>query len=162
VHVPALRERQEDIPILADHFLQRFARRHGLQIPGFSAQALAALQAHSWPGNVRELQNTIERAVILTDNGTPVPLAALGLFASPGVLAPSANEPSPNARPASPIGPYAGRTVKPLHEIERQHILWALEQTGGNRTKAATLLEISIRTLRNKLHEYRLAEALCN
>jgi DNA-binding NtrC family response regulator len=162
VHVPALRERQQDIPILADHFLQRFARRHGLQIPGFSAQALAALRAHSWPGNVRELQNTIERAVILTDNGTPVPLAALGLFASPGVLAPSANEPSPNARPASPIGPYAGRTVKPLHEIERQHILWALEQTGGNRTKAATLLEISIRTLRNKLHEYRLAEALCN
>jgi two-component system, NtrC family, response regulator AtoC len=162
VHVPALRERQEDIPILAEHFLQRFARRHGLQLPGFSAQALAALQAHAWPGNVRELQNTIERAVILTDNGTPVPLAALGLMAPTGGAQPSPGEPSPNARPAIPSGPYAGRTVKPLHEIERQHILWALEQTGGNRTKAATLLEISIRTLRNKLHEYRLAEAVCN
>jgi DNA-binding NtrC family response regulator len=161
-----LRERQEDIPILAEHFLQRFARRHGLQLPGFSAQALAALQAHPWPGNVRELQNTIERAVILTDNGTPVPLSALGLVPVAGAPASDPTELSPNARATSPSarpnGPYAGRTVKPLHEIERQHILWALEQTGGNRTKAATLLEISIRTLRNKLHEYRLAEAMCN
>jgi DNA-binding NtrC family response regulator len=162
VHVPALRERQEDIPILADHFLQRFARRHSLQIPGFSAQALAALQAHGWPGNVRELQNTIERAVILTDNGTPVPVSALGLVHVASAPALKMIESSPNAVIARPNGPSAGRAVKPLHEIERQHILWALEQTGGNRTKAATLLEISIRTLRNKLHEYRLAEAMCN
>ncbi len=166
VHVPALRERQEDIPILADHFLQRLARRHGLQIPGFSADALAALQSHAWPGNVRELQNTVERAVILTDNGTPVPLSALGLVQVAGAAAAPSIEPSPNSRLVFPIakpnGPCAGRAVKPLHEIERQHILWALEQTGGNRTKAATLLEISIRTLRNKLHEYRLAEAVCN
>ena len=156
VHVPSLRERFEDIAILAEHFLQRFARRHGLHIPGFSADALAALHAHAWPGNVRELQNTVERAVILTDNGTPVQPAALGLVPSNG----AAPQSSPNARPI--IVSATGSVVKPLHEIEREHILWALGQTSGNRTKAATLLEISIRTLRNKLNEYRQTAALCH
>ncbi len=165
VHVPALRERQEDIPVLAEHFLQRFARRHALRIPGFSSHALAALQAHAWPGNVRELQNTVERAVILTDNETPVPLAALGLAYASGSPVARMLEPVTNGQSDSSHGkrnatPMIG-AVKPLHEIERLHILWALEQTGGNRTKAAALLEISIRTLRNKLHEYRIAEAVC-
>jgi two-component system, NtrC family, response regulator AtoC len=164
VHVPPLRERQEDIPILAAHFLQRFARRHGLHIPGFSSHALAALQAHPWPGNVRELQNCVERAVILTDDHSPVGVASLGLAS--GGSAPLAQilEPSPNASIANgnANGTHAVGVVKPMHEIERLHILWALEQTGGNRTKAAALLQISIRTLRNKLHEYRLAEAACH
>ncbi len=166
VHVPPLRDRQEDIPILADHFLQRFARRHGLRIPGFSSHALEALLAHRWPGNVRELQNTVERAVILTDNETQVPVAALGLALPGGSPVARLLEASPNVRHANGNGKSNGShvvgSIKPLHEIERLHILWALEQTGGNRTKAATLLEISIRTLRNKLHEYRIAEAACN
>ena len=158
VHVPPLRERQEDIPILADHFLQRFARNHGLRSPGFSPSASAALQAHHWPGNVRELQNTVERAVILTDAETPVEVAALGLLPFNG----AASQHSPNARAAfTPVSPKNGSIVKPMHQIEREHILWALEQTGGNRTKTADLLEISIRTLRNKLNEYRLAPAAC-
>ena len=166
IQVPPLRERREDIVQLAEHFLQRLARRHGLHLPGFSESALAALQAHPWPGNVRELQNTIERAVIMTDDETPVPLAALGVphTASSSIL--SVAEPSPNLRYAGPNGRTNGhaasRLVEPMHEIERRHILWALEQTGGNRTKAATFLQISIRTLRNKLHEYRLAETACN
>jgi DNA-binding NtrC family response regulator len=162
VHVPSLRDRQEDIVVLAEHFLQRFARRHNLQIPGFAASALEELHAHAWPGNVRELQNTIERAVILTDNGSPVLPAALGLPHVNGSAVSVLIPPSPNARPIATHGRSNGvhaAPVKPLHEIERLHILWALEQTGGNRTKAADLLEISIRTLRNKLHEYRLAEA---
>src|SRR3954469_24740957 len=84
VHVPSLRERVEDIPVLADHFLRRFTRKHGVKVTGFSDSARAALLAYRWPGNVRELQNTVERAVILSEAGRPVSSAALGL---PGDLA---------------------------------------------------------------------------
>ncbi len=152
IHVPALRDRQEDIPVLAAHFLERFSRRHGMHIPGFTEAASESLCEHAWPGNVRELQNTIERAVILTDDGTPVQADALGLAIS-------------TARDFSPrIGNIGTRirddsaTVKTLSEIEREHILHALEQNGGNRTRTAEKLEISIRTLRNKLNEYRVGK----
>src|SRR6185503_18621012 len=79
VHVPALRERTDDILVLADHFLQRFVRKHGVKVTGFSDSARAALLAYRWPGNVRELQNLIERAVILSESGRPVAAASLGL-----------------------------------------------------------------------------------
>src|SRR5215216_1477522 len=79
VHVPALRERPEDILVLADHFLHRFVRKHGVRVTGFSDSARAALLGYRWPGNVRELQNTVERAVILSENGRQVTAAALGL-----------------------------------------------------------------------------------
>ncbi|HEY1110001.1 MAG TPA: sigma-54 dependent transcriptional regulator, partial [Opitutaceae bacterium] len=79
VHVPSLRERIEDIPLLADHFLRRFTRKHGVKVTGFSDSARAALLSYRWPGNVRELQNTVERAVILSESGRPVTAAALGL-----------------------------------------------------------------------------------
>ena len=85
VHVPALRERVEDIPVLAEHFLRRFARKHGVKVTGFSDSARAAMQSYRWPGNVRELQNTIERAVILSESGRPVSASALGL---PGDVTP--------------------------------------------------------------------------
>jgi DNA-binding NtrC family response regulator len=78
VHVPALRERVEDIPVLAEHFLRRFSRKHGVKVTGFSDSARSAMQAYRWPGNVRELQNTVERAVILSEGGRPVSAAALG------------------------------------------------------------------------------------
>src|SRR3954471_4957996 len=78
VHVPSLRERVEDIPVLADHFLRRFTRKHGVKVTGFSDSARAAMTAYRWPGNVRELQNTIERAVILSESGRPLAAAALG------------------------------------------------------------------------------------
>lgn len=169
VHVPPLRERQEDIALLANHFLQRHARRHGLRIPGFSPDALEAFQAYGWPGNVRELQNTVERAVILTDNESLVPLAALGLVTAGGSMSARSVQPAGNGHigisngslKSLSNGTQRSDAVRPLHEIERLHILWALEQTGGNRTKAASLLQISIRTLRNKLNEYRISEASC-
>ena len=72
VHVPPLRERRDDIPLLAEHFLQRFTRKHGVKVTGFSDSAHAALLEYRWPGNVRELQNTIERAVILSESGRAV------------------------------------------------------------------------------------------
>lgn len=202
VHVPPLRDRPEDILLLAEAFLRRFARKHGIKIPGFSDQAAAAVVAYPWPGNVRELQNTIERAVILSENGRPVSTSALGLptlvrlvGAPIPVSAPilPAAAPAPSAMVAplfsssstAPLestmqrlseglgsGEGTARTavaepiamsepmeksssVIPLDELEKQAILAALRSTGGNRTRAAELLKISIRTLRNKLQEYR-------
>ena len=165
VHVPALRERIEDIPLLADHFLRRFTRKHGVRATGFSDSACAAMLAYRWPGNVRELQNTIERAVILSESGRPVTSASLGL---PGDLAPTeassaapwANkgivEETPGFEPlASPAVTDGAGQVLRLDELEKQAIRAALRQTDGNRTHAANALGISIRTMRNKLQEYR-------
>jgi len=202
VHVPPLRERPDDILFLGEHFLRRFARKHGVKVTGFSDSARAALQAYRWPGNVRELQNTVERAVILSESGRPVSSAALGLPAptgtttsvpfagaapAPAVAAAPAAAPAapvpPAALPAEavtrapvmpalpdvelppPVAPEADAPAVPvtnghglvlrLDELEKQAIRAALRQTGGNRTQAAAELGISIRTLRNKLQEYR-------
>ncbi len=171
VHVPALRERTDDILPLAEHFLARFARKLGIKVAGFSESALAAMLAYRWPGNVRELQNTIERAVILTEQGRAVSAAALGLptmgaaISTGEALLNSAipfDFEQPDASAAAPNGHAAGAglvdadgKVLTIAELEKQAIKAALQQTGGNRTKAAELLGISIRTLRNKLQEYR-------
>jgi DNA-binding NtrC family response regulator len=168
VVVPPLRERAEDILPLAEHFLQSYVRKHGIKVTGFSESARTAMLSYRWPGNVRELQNTIERAVILSPSGRSVTSAALGLPASAAYqaeidwsaslsVAPGgagdadALEPDTAAMPlATPDG-----TIFSIALLEKQAIRAALEQTAGNRTQAATLLGISIRTLRNKLQEYR-------
>jgi len=166
VHVPALRERVEDIPVLAEHFLRRFSRKHGVKVTGFSDSARSAMQAYRWPGNVRELQNTVERAVILSEAGRPVSAAALGL---PGDLAmfdaiaaeelavsdAAASAPPQLETLSAPTFTDGNGEVLRLDELEKQAIAAALRQTEGNRTKAAAALGISIRTLRNKLQEYR-------
>lgn len=169
IHVPPLRERKDDILSLAENFLGKFSRKHGLKIPGFTDAATRLLLAHDWPGNVRELQNTIERAVILTDNNSPVQPDALGLLhiardaqqhkvVEPLTLAANSGENAAaafsNPAPATENGEFFT-----LEELEKKHILRALERTGGNRTQAADLLQISIRTLRNKLNEYKLEGA---
>jgi DNA-binding NtrC family response regulator len=175
VHVPALRERAEDILPLAEHFLARFARKLGIKVAGFSESARSAMVSYRWPGNVRELQNTIERAVILTEEGRMVSAAALGLPAvsgatvSPGEALLNSSVPfdfeerperAPDGVAEAPAGAANGFTdhagnVLTIAALEKQAIKNALQQTGGNRTKAAELLGISIRTLRNKLQEYR-------
>lgn len=171
VHVPALRERADDVLLLAEHFLRRFARKHGIKVTGLSDSARAAMMAYRWPGNVRELQNTIERAVILTESGRVVTAPALGL---PGDLSYQEDEPPLHEAPFDPYGDLAlaeggpsgesaspavsdGNGVIKLDELEKQAIRAALRQTAGNRTQAAAALGISIRTLRNKLQEYREA-----
>jgi DNA-binding NtrC family response regulator len=147
IHVPPLREHRSDVPQLVEHFLRRFSRKHGVAVAGVSPQALAALQAHDWPGNVRELQNVIERAVILCEDGEPLQLRHLGL------LAPL----EPRAATAPAAAPQTGpEEILPLAEIEKRYILQVLERCGGNRTRAAEKLGISVRTLRNKLQEYGL------
>jgi DNA-binding NtrC family response regulator len=169
VHVPPLRERGEDLLLLAEHFLRRCARKHGIKVNGFSDSARAALNGYRWPGNVREMQNTIERSVILTENGRPVTAAALGLpgeyppEAAPAAVAEDAPADfAPGPALDAPAGHAVSVTngagsVQTIAELEKQAIRAALRQTEGNRTQAAGLLGISIRTLRNKLQEYREA-----
>jgi DNA-binding NtrC family response regulator len=151
--VPPLREHPEDIPLLAERFLRRFARKHGVQVAAISEPCLSALTAHRWPGNVRELQNALERAVILCGDGQDLQPEHLG-FANLSII-PTA--PAPAAPPAA--NPLVGTSSNPepvlsLSELERRHILAVLEGCKNNRTHAAKKLGISIRTLRNKLHEY--------
>ncbi len=157
--VPPLRERMEDVTFLADQFMYRMARKHGVRVSGISAACQAALLAHSWPGNVRELQNVIERAVILCSDGQELQPEHLGF--APITIAPSVSAAPPpiitppNITPFTPpIPPLSNEQIHSLHDIEKQHILRTLEACGGNRTQAAKHLDISIRTLRNKLHEY--------
>ena len=158
VQVPPLRERAEDILLLAEHFLRRFARKHGVKVTGLSDSARSAVMAYNWPGNVRELQNTIERAVIMAESGRPVTAALLGLPSSLAMSEHPFEEQA--AAPAAELGgaadPLPGDgPIVPLADIEKQAIQAALRQTEGNRTQAAAALGISIRTLRNKLQEYR-------
>jgi transcriptional regulator with PAS, ATPase and Fis domain len=158
IHVAPLRDRREDIPELAEQFMHRSARKHGVRVRGISDDSLRALRAHDWPGNVRELQNVIERAVILSGDSGLLEPDHLGLATPPagapaakGLVAPAPSIvefPLPNGHPVESDG------VITMTELERRHILFALERTKGNRTQAAKLLDISIRTLRNKLHEY--------
>ncbi len=154
--VPPLRERREDILYLAEQFMIRMARKHGVRVTGISPACQDVLMAHSWPGNVRELQNVVERAVILCMDGQDLQPDHLGFvpLGSP-VKGDGGAGPQPaNITPFRAHDALAPDKILPLHEVEKQHILRALEICDGNRTQAAKQLDISIRTLRNKLHEY--------
>jgi len=134
ITLPPLRERGDDIPLLAEFFLRKFAREADKRVERIAPEAMALLTAHPWPGNVRELEHAIERAVILTQNPT---LLAADL--PPDLQAP------PGGRPA------ADAQVLPLREVERRHLLFALERAQGNRKRAAEWLGVTRRTL------YRMA-----
>ncbi|MCB9496509.1 MAG: sigma-54-dependent Fis family transcriptional regulator [Fibrobacteria bacterium] len=149
IEVPPLRTRKDDIPALAEWFLARFNQENGFIVTGFSEAALDRLRRHDWPGNVRELENTVQRAVVLTQKGE----VAQGVLGLDGSARPAAAVAGSGAAPvASGVDP---REVVTIDEMERRMIFAALEELGGNRTRAAERLGISIRTLRNKLREYR-------
>ena len=142
--LPPLRERRGDLALLAQHFVSKFARAFGSPARDLSAAALRTLEGHAWPGNVRELENCIQRAVLLCPEPVLQPehlhLDELDLAgATPHEVAGR--------------GAAEGRTFQ---EMEKQFILETLERAGGNRTRAAKILGISVRTIRNKLREYRL------
>lgn len=158
--IPPLRERRLDILPLARHFAARYARANGLPERPLSPEAAEALLAHDWPGNVRELENTIHRAVLLA-RGPAIGAEALGLSprrVPPPAAATTAPAPAADAAPprprASGVAALVGRRME---EVERELIMETLAHCFGNRTRAAEILGISIRTLRNKLAEYRSA-----
>ena len=141
--VPPLRERQEDIPLLAQEFLVRFAEKNHKSIKGFTPQAMDRLLRHPWPGNVRELMNAVERGVVLS-RGEYLDETELSLL-SPG---PGAQASPPSvSEPAAPISPS-------LEAVERETILRTLESAGGNKSEAARRLGITRRTLHQKLRKY--------
>jgi DNA-binding NtrC family response regulator len=151
IRTPPLRERVGDIPRLLHHFMHRMAENQGTPVPAIAPETVQLLQRYGWPGNVRELANAIERAVILCRGNVLLPSAFDDQLRDPGgpVTLPAAAAPNP----AEPATPAAAEPVPyDLDEIERRAIGRALEATGGNRTRAAKLLGISERTLRNKLN----------
>jgi two-component system, NtrC family, response regulator AtoC len=145
IELPALRDRPEDIPLLAQNFIRRFNRKLGTQTKGIVPAAMALLLAYRWPGNVRQLENQIERAMVLTDRDTLYP----------------ENFP-PEIKEGTAVGGPLGGSIKgySLKEaqktIERQLITKALEFTHGNRTHAAELLEISHPSLLTKMKVYNI------
>jgi two-component system, NtrC family, response regulator AtoC len=145
--VPPLRARKGDIRALAQSFLKRITQRTGIAPPMLTEEALAILEGYDWPGNVRELQNVIERAVILSEPNEPITQGILGpMFPQTAKQIRSASQSAPST-PAFP------NEIVPLETVEKEYILYALKKANGNRTHTAQMLGISIRTLRNKLHE---------
>ncbi|MBI1405323.1 MAG: AAA domain-containing protein [Caulobacter sp.] len=152
LRLPPLRERPGDISALADHFLKKYAKANGMPERPLSAEARRRLAAHRWPGNVRELENAMHRAVLLS-TGAEIEEFAIRLpDGQPLAPAPDATV----ARTASMAAEAASRTLvgQTVAEVEQLLILDTLNHCSGNRTHAATILGISIRTLRNKLKEY--------
>ncbi|MBI5520281.1 MAG: sigma-54-dependent Fis family transcriptional regulator [Desulfovibrio sp.] len=177
LRLPALCERGNDVMLLADYFAAKYAAAYGMGPQVFAEDAKAWLASYDWPGNVRELQNLMERAVLLAQSG-PIQQRHFLLDgdtwgidlpegdahqheAAPTGAAGAAEGPSPALQaeampqPAPPASLKDALSVMPLHEMEKQLILKSLDETSGNRTLAAQLLGISVRTLRNKLNEYR-------
>jgi two-component system NtrC family response regulator/two-component system response regulator HydG len=146
IHIPALRERSGDIPLLADHFMRKFAQANGKVVRGISDEALGLLLRHGWPGNVRELENAIERAVVLADEEVLKPQHFPTL------------RPAPAAGPQKPA-PDGARGVSipgsSLADIEREAILRTLEAVAGSTSRAAAMLDISPRKIQYKLKEYK-------
>lgn len=152
IHAPPLRERLDDIPLLVRHFAARAAVQLGVPLPAISAEFFDALQRHHWPGNIRELANVVEHAVILS-GGKELGLAAL----PPDLLNDILARPAPSRPSVLPGRGFASSALPTLNidELERLAITEALEATDGNRTRAARLLGLSERTLRNKLNTPR-------
>jgi DNA-binding NtrC family response regulator len=143
VHLPPLRDRKEDIPLLAQHFIGEFNRKHNSQVEALRDDAMEMLTAYSWPGNVREFRNVMERALILA-KGEWIEMSHL-----PPYLRNPGSESS--SRIVLPLGITAA-------QAERELILRTLEQTGHNKAEAARQLGLDVKTIRNKLKSYKIEE----
>ena len=145
IQVPALRERREDIPLLARHFLERFRKVMEKPIEGISPAAMTRLESYDWPGNVRELENTMERAVAL-ENGREISLRVLpervAGYAGPSLVGGSGDQ-------VAQFPPEGIDFEKKIAEAERSYLQAALEKSGGVRTRASELLNISYRSFRH-------------
>jgi DNA-binding NtrC family response regulator len=145
IHLPPLRSHLDDLPTMAQAMLEEMNRKHGRKVAGLAPSIVDRMMAWNWPGNARELRNTIERAVILCPDGAPLDAGHLPpAFGKSQAAAPAAND-------ASLVPIRVGTTVD---EAERLLILRTLEATGQNKTRAAEILGVSLKTLHNKLKEY--------
>ncbi|MDB5477845.1 MAG: sigma-54-dependent Fis family transcriptional regulator, partial [Alphaproteobacteria bacterium] len=151
LELPSLAERKADIPKLAKFFIDKFAAQNGVPSKPLSEGALDKLLNHSWPGNIRELENIMHRAVLIS-RGTEIGPESIGVVGeSTRVLNASQSVQQNAAPPASAADGLVGKTIG---EVEREMIVKTLDKCLGNRTHAANILGISIRTLRNKLKQY--------
>jgi two-component system NtrC family response regulator/two-component system response regulator HydG len=138
IKMPPLREKISDVPLLVDHFLKKYAKENEKKIEGISPNALSALMSYDWPGNVRELENMVERAVVMCNE------KIIGRHHFP--LVASSESPDDPAMP-----PIPGSS---LEEIEKYAIQRTLEAAGGNRTRAAEILKVSLRKIQYRLKEF--------
>jgi DNA-binding NtrC family response regulator len=144
--LPPLRERREDIPVLAEFFVRKFAGEAGRAIPALHPEFIRGLQAHSWPGNVREFSNFMRRLVTLNESDEIGP-ESLKTELSAAIYS--------NALPAASPAPSL-RAGTSMREVERHLLEATLQSTGGNRTRTAEILGVSLRTIRNKIREHGL------
>jgi two-component system response regulator HydG len=144
IEIPPLRERRDDIPVLAESFLSEIAKKRGEEVKKLSPEAAVQLQEYSWPGNVRELENAIERAVILASGGT---------------IQPAALPDKVRERKSEPLMAERVTPNPPLDAIERAYIMWVLGSEGGNKSRAAEVLGIDPSTLYRKLSRFGLDAA---
>ena len=150
--LPPLSARPDDIIALGRHFAAKYAEANGIQARGLSEDAQKLLLAHPWPGNVRELENTVHRAVLLASGDEIGPEAIL--LSESGYGTPSPASAAASAASGAPGGDATSMVGKTVSEVERELIISTLSHCLGNRTHAANILGISIRTLRNKLKQY--------
>jgi two-component system response regulator PilR (NtrC family) len=146
IHLPPVRDRREDIPLLVAHFIEKIGRATGRPVRGITPEALAVLETYHWPGNVRELENVIERAIVLGS----------GEVITPDALPPNLTRP-PEIPGVGPELPDEGFDLEAtLDRLERRFIQQALHRMGGNQTRAAALLRLTFRQLRYKVRKYAL------
>ena len=143
IKIPALAERPDDIGVLAEHFVKKYAEANGISALPLGKETQKALSMHTWPGNVRELENTIHRAVLLASGEEIGPEAVIINESSAAGVSGDDGE-----------GVTAGLIGRTVADVERDLIIDTLQHCLGNRTHAANILGISIRTLRNKLKRY--------
>ena len=167
IHVPTLRDRSEDIPLLVEHILVQIASKTGQEITNLSREAISKLQSYSFPGNIRELENILERALALTEGDVIVPedlhLKEVSGESEPGESEPGESEPGESEPGKSEHGRQeqaetnSNSLEHQLDDVERKAILDVLEQTRWNRTAAAKKLGLSLRALRYRLEKFGLA-----
>jgi transcriptional regulator with PAS, ATPase and Fis domain len=150
IHVPPLRERKDDVPLLVNYFVERFNRELGKKVKPVSREVMEAMVSYDWPGNVRELKNVVERAMLL-DAEDEILLAHL-----PGEIYRSDRVPASGEQAARVLPSFFPMT---LREMERVQIERTLQQTSGNKSKAASILGISRQTLREKLKQFGSGDA---
>jgi len=159
ISLPPLRERPSDIPTLVRHFVDKYNRRLNKRIEGMTDEALALVQAYAWPGNIRELENLIERTLLFAD-GPLIGVADLPQhLRSPGATPLPGPAPAPGSLPV-PAGETGLKDIvrQRSAELEKEIITRALEETGGNVTRAAKLLQISRKSLQTKMKEFSLRD----